>query len=62
MYLGIQMKSSYNVDIEIYSNDREGLLADIIKNWNSGKSTINGCELKSNKRKNSNYRTYNRSK
>ena len=33
-------KTSYKVDIDIYSNDREGLLADIIANLNAEKAKI----------------------
>ena len=32
MYIGMRKrKSSYNVDITVYANDRDGLLSDVIK-------------------------------
>ena len=39
-------KASYNVDIEIYSNDRTGLLADIIQVMNNSKISILGVNAR----------------
>ena len=39
------LNTSYNVDIEIYSNDREGLLADIIKEF--GNEKVNMMDVRS---------------
>ena len=40
-----EAQTSYNVDIEIYSNDREGLLADIIKEF--GNEKVNMMDVRS---------------
>ncbi len=42
-------KASYNVDIEIYANDRNGLLADIIKEIGNNKCKLIGVNSKANK-------------
>ena len=41
-----QGQSSYKVDIQVFSNDRDGLLADIIKVMNNAKVTILGVNAK----------------
>lgn len=43
--------TSYTVDIEIYANDRTGLLADIIKELSSQKTKIMGINARANKEK-----------
>ena len=42
-------KASYSVDIEIYANDRNGLLADIIKEIGNNKCKLIGINSKANK-------------
>lgn len=44
-------KTKYNVDIEIYGNERNGLLADIIKEIESTKSKLLAVTSKANKEK-----------
>ena len=44
-----EKKENYNVDIEILSNDRTGLLADIVKEITSRKINIMGVNTKTNK-------------
>ena len=44
-------KNSYNVDIEIYANDRIGLIADIIKQIGNTKAKVVGINAKTNKEK-----------
>ena len=41
--------SSYNVDIEVYANDRSGLLADVTKAISSTKANIVGVNAKAGK-------------
>jgi len=42
-------KTSYNVEIDIFANDRNGLLADIVKTINETKSHLIGVNAKANK-------------
>lgn len=42
-------KASYNVDIEVYANDRSGLLADIIKELGNNKCKLIAVNSKANK-------------
>ena len=44
-----ETKGSYNVDIEIFSNDRTGLLSDIVKEITSQKINIVGANTKTSK-------------
>ncbi len=44
-----EKKASYSVDIEIYANDRNGLLADIIKEIGNNKCKLIGINSKANK-------------
>ena len=44
-------KTRYSVDIEIYGNDRSGLLADIIKAIDSSKSKLLAVTSRANKEK-----------
>ena len=44
-----ETKGSYNVDIEVFSNDRTGLLSDIVKEITSQKINIMGVNTKTNK-------------
>ena len=44
-------KTSYNVDIDIYSNDRDGLLADIIKEFSNEKISMMDVRSKVTKEK-----------
>ena len=44
-----EKKASYNVDIEVYANDRNGLLADVIKNVTSTKVNIVGVNARAGK-------------
>ena len=44
-----ETKSKYNVDIEVYANDRKGLLADIIQKLDSVKASIVEISSKVNK-------------
>ncbi len=46
-----EQKSKYNVDIEIYANDRSGLLADIIKEIETTKSKLVAVTSKATKEK-----------
>ncbi len=46
-----QAKTSYNVDIDIYSNDRQGLLADIIKEFSNEKISMMDVRSKVTKEK-----------
>ena len=46
-----QIKSSYTVDIEIFANDRNGLLTDIIKEINSTKTTLQAVNSRVTKEK-----------
>ena len=41
-----QDKSSYNVDIQVLANDRNGLLADIIKEISNNKCTLMAVDSK----------------
>jgi GTP pyrophosphokinase len=43
--------TSYNVDIEIYSNDRNGLLVDILKVINMSKAKLTGVNTRITKEK-----------
>ena len=44
-----ETKGSYNVDIEVFSNDRTGLLSDIVKEITSQKINIMGVNTKTSK-------------
>ncbi len=44
-----EIQTSYNVDIEVFSNDRTGLLSDIVKEITSQKINIMGVNTKTNK-------------
>lgn len=44
-------KTSYNVDIEVYSNDRTGLLVDILKVIGTTKAKIMAVNTKTTKEK-----------
>lgn len=44
-------KVSYNVDIEIYANDRNGLLADIIKEVSNSTSSLIAVNSRANREK-----------
>lgn len=44
-----EKKASYSVDIEIYANDRNGLLADIIKEIGNNKCKLIGINSRANK-------------
>ena len=44
-------KSSYTVDIEIFANDRTGLLADIIKELSNQKTKLIAVSARANKEK-----------
>ena len=44
-------KTNYNVEIEIYANDRNGLLADIIKTINDTKATLSAVSARANKQR-----------
>ena len=46
-----QDKAAYNVDIEIYANDRTGLLADVIKEISNNKTKLIAVSAKANKEK-----------
>ena len=41
--------TSYNVDIEVYANDRSGLLADVIKEISKTKANMIGVNAKAGK-------------
>ena len=49
MWFEEDTKGTYNVDIEILSNDRTGLLSDIVKEITSQKINIMGVNTKTNK-------------
>jgi len=51
VYWDEQPASSYSVEIEIYANDRNGLIADIIKQVSSTKGKLVGINSKLNKEK-----------
>ena len=42
-------KAEYNVDIEVYANDRNGLLADLVQEVNKTDSKITGVNARANK-------------
>lgn len=44
-----ETKSAYNVEIEVYANDRKGLLADTVKEITNQKINIMGVNTKTNK-------------
>jgi GTP pyrophosphokinase len=44
-----EKKATYNVDIEVYANDRSGLLSDVVKELNSTKVNIIGVNAKTGK-------------
>ena len=44
-----ETKGSYNVDIEVFSNDRTGLLSDIVKEITGQKINIVGVNTKTSK-------------
>ena len=44
-------KTNYNVEIEIYANDRNGLLADIVKTINDTKANLNAVNARANKQR-----------
>ena len=44
-----ELKSKYHVDIEVYANDRKGLLADIIRKTDESKITLIAVNSKANK-------------
>jgi len=46
-----EQKSSYSVDVEIFSNDRNGLLSDIIKEIGNSKCSLLAVNSKANKEK-----------
>ena len=46
VYWADEAKTSYNVDIAVYANDRQGLLADVIKEVTSAKFNIMGVNTK----------------
>ena len=46
-----EKKASYNVDIEVFSNDRDGLLADIISKISATKSKLIAISSRANKEK-----------
>ena len=50
MYTGIPKKeAAYNVDIEVYANDRAGLLADIISQISASKTKLIAVSSRANK-------------
>lgn len=49
VYWANEGKTSYNVDIAVYANDRQGLLADVIKEVTSAKFNIMGVNTKTTK-------------
>ena len=51
VYWANQEKSHYSVDITVYANDRQGLLADIIKEITTAKFNILGVNTKTTKEK-----------
>ncbi len=46
VYWAGEVKTSYNVDIAVYANDRQGLLADVIKEVTAAKFNIMGVNTK----------------
>ena len=46
-----EQTSSYNVDVEVYSNDRTGLLADILQSIYDTKTKLVAVNSKTNKEK-----------
>ena len=42
-------KAEYNVDIEVYANDRNGLLADLVQEVNKTNSKITGVNARATK-------------
>ena len=46
-----KQQTAYTVDIEIYANDRDGLLADVIKELSALKTKIMGVNARANKEK-----------
>ena len=42
-------KTSYNVEVEVFSNDRDGLLADILRKIGETKAHIMGVNTKTTK-------------
>ena len=51
VYWAEEKKASYNVDIEIYSNDRKGLLADIVTEIGKTQSKIMGVNSRTTREK-----------
>ncbi len=51
VYWANESKTSYSVEITVYANDRQGLLADIIKEITGGKFNILGLNTKTTKDK-----------
>ena len=49
VYWNDKLNSSYNAEIEVYANDRDGLLKDIIKQLESAKAKMMGINAKANK-------------
>ena len=49
VYWAGEVKTSYNVDIAVYANDRQGLLADVIKEVTAAKFNIMGVNTKTTK-------------
>ena len=51
VYWANESKTSYGVEITVYANDRQGLLADIIKEITGNKFNILGVNTKTTKEK-----------
>ncbi len=51
VYWADEAKTTYNVDIEVYANDRTGLLADVIKEITAAKFNMLGVNTKTTKEK-----------
>ena len=49
VYWQSEKEAAYNVDIEIFANDRQGLLADIIAQIGTTKSKLMAVSCKANK-------------
>ena len=49
VYWAEEAKTRYNVDIEVYANDRTGLLADVIKEITGAKFNMLGVKTKTTK-------------
>ena len=49
VYWNDKLNSSYNAEIEVYANERDGLLKDIIKQLESAKAKMMGINAKANK-------------